>query len=616
MKIDQTAETEYTQPLTHTKLKKLVTQYLDVTRENNDLARRDRDYYDGAQISASMRAELQKRGQPPIYDNKIFSAMSGLFGLIDAGETDPEAWPRTGSGKEAADVATKTLRFVADKADFKRVRKAASESFLIEGPAAAIMGWDGRKVTCAPIYWADLIYDPFSRDHDFADAKFMGVGKLLDVEDVKLMFPEAYTRLKEPTGDMSSWYDDANKMKWWGDQRRQVRVVDLYYDVGGEWHRAIFVEAGMLYAGPSEYHDDDGVTINPIKGTTFEVSREGDRYGAVRNMVPLQDEVNARRSKLLHHVNHRQVQITDPMAAQTDKEIARREASKADGVIPFGYAASSAPDLAQGQMMILQASSASLDRMAPTPAVLGRVTGTGESGRSRQILQQAGYMEMSRRFGRFEDFEHACYRTMWHIAREYLDQPQWVRIVDNPKAPEFLQINEPVMGMVMAPVIGSDGQPVIDPMTGRPAMRPIMGVTGMKNRLAELDMDILISTVPDTVTLQQEVFSKIMETVGSTGLDVFDPRFKVYLEMSGLPNAREVMETIERAKAEAEQQGAEVAAAQQQAQDAAQQVELAVKGAKATKDSALAQKAQAETAMIIAPALHQPGYGQQAFPGY
>jgi uncharacterized Zn finger protein (UPF0148 family) len=613
MNIDTGLE-DYTAPRDHSALRKMVTKYLDATKDNADLARRDRDYFDGDQISGDKLAELKQRGQPPMVDNKIKAGIDGLLGLYDAGATDPEALPRNYGDQDAANVATKTLRYVADRLDFPTLRKNLSKPFFVEGVGAAIYGWDGREVTGKAILWEDLIYDPFSREHDFSDAQYMGIGKLLDVEDVDAMFPGK--RLKAASsGEMADFFDDKSKRRWWGDGKLQVRVIDLYYDTGADWHRAIFTESDVLYVGAGEFHDDHGETFCPIVGATHEIKRDGSRYGVARQMISLQDSVNSRQSRLLHLVNHRQSRVTDMYAAVTDKDIARREAAKADGVLPFGYEPIQNADMAQGQMMVLQQSLESLNRLCPTPAVLGQITSANQSGRARQILQQAGYTELARSFSRLEALERRSYGVMWWIAREFIDAPRVIRITDDPRAPEFMKVNEPVMGPVMQPVTGPDGQPQIDPMTGQPMVAPAMGVTGFKNRLADLDMDIIVSTTPDTQSLQQEVIDKLMDTAASTRMSPLDPAFDVFIEMSAMPNKREVRERIKRLKAEAASENAEGAQAQQAAAEAGQQADVAAKAAKAAKDNAVAQKTHVETAAMLIPQTKiTPGYGEP-YPG-
>lgn len=619
----------YEAPHGHHDLKKFVEEFRDATRENNEFIARDRAYYDGDQLSESVRAELRARKQPAIFVNKIGPAMSGLLGIIDAGETDPECLPRTIRSQDAADVATKTLRYVADRADYKTVRKQASDNYLIQGIAAAICEWSGSKITVSRIRWEDFVYDPLSREHDFSDARYLGIAKLMEVADIKAMFPEAYENLGSPETDSGTDFMDENsrEQKWWhAANRKRLRVVDLYYIAGGSWHRSIFCDAGELWSGECEYVDDEGASICPISATTFEVKQSGERYGAIRNMIPLQDEVNSRRSRLLHLVNHRQIKATDQSSAATNAETVKKEASSATGAIPFGWDVIQSQDLAQGQMLILNKSETDLDRMAPTPSVLGRVASSSESGRARQMLQQAGYTELARAFGRFETFEMSLYRRMWFAARQFMDEPTLVRIVDDQRAAEFMTINEPVFAEQMMPVMNPEtGQPMIDPWTGQPVTQPQKVQVDVRNRLAELDMDILLTTVPDQVSLEQEVFEKLMELAGSTGVSPFDPAFQAYLELAPLPNKRATIERIQRLAKQASEQNAEAQQQAAQMAQAEQGAKISSIEAKSEKDRAMSMKSVMEAKKIedelargimpVSPSPIRQGFGGQYFNG-
>ncbi len=593
-------DAEYQAPFDHSRLKQMVQLFRDATLANNKEARKDRDYYDGDQISPAVLAELAKRGQPPIVTNKVAPAVNGLLGLMDAAATDCEALPRNSRAADAADVVTKTIRHVADRADYKTTRKTAGFHFIVEGTGAAIPRYEGGKIVCDPIAWDEFCYDPMSINPDFSDARWLGTAKLLDDDIARAQYGEAFDGSGDPYQGGDFFDFDDHRKRWWSDPlQKKVRVIDLYYEASnGEWHRSIFTASGLIYQGPSAYHDDQGATLCPIQAVSYAVKRGGERYGAVRAMTPLQDEVNSRRSKLLHHVNHRQVRQSDMMANPAHKDIAKREASKADGVIPFGYDPVAAPDLAQGQMLILQKTEADLDRLAPTPAVLGR-NGGNESGRARQLLQEAGTTEQRRAFSRFDDFELRVYRTMWFIAREYFDDETEIRITGDPRAPEFIKINEPVMGPVQVPAVNpATGEPAIDPWTGQPQMVTQIGQTGVNNRIAEIDVDLTLTTVPDTVTLQQEVFATLMEYASATKLEPFDPKFWAMIEMSNMPDKRNTIETLKRLKEEAAQGEAEQAAKMAQIQEAQATSEIQSVQARAAKDNAAAGKLQAETHML------------------
>lgn len=235
--------------------------------------------------------------------------------------------------------------------------------------------------------------------------------------------------------------------------------------------------------------------------------------------------------------------------------------------------------------------------MGPNPAVLGR-QGADASGRAQLVRQQAGLTEQAIVFSGIEDWELRVYRQMWVRARQFWTAPMYVRITDDEGAPEFIGVNQPEVGF--------------DPMTGQQV------VLGYKNRLAELDVDITIDSVPDTVNIQQEQFQMLTELAKMYGPQ--EVPFEDILETSTMPNKRQV---IERRKARQEQ-----AAQAQSAPDPRQQMaergmiaeiskteaEAALTGAKAQNEML---KPQIEAAnALIAAQNPPPGYpGASPFVG-
>ena len=585
---------EYVAPKSLNQLVRMVDEYLSSNLENDENAKRDRDYFDGKQLSDQVLETLKARGQPTIHTNVIKQAISGMLGVLDSTQTAIEAYPRTYKDTDSADTATKILRYLADRGQLQKVKRDGSSNFFIEGTAAAIIEYDGNEITTSSIRWSEFVFDPYSREHNFSDATYLGVGKLMDRSDVSAL----YTNFESKGSDSEDLFgikDSGHKAKYWSSKDRDmVRVLDLYYRVGGLWHRAVFTQSELLYAGPSEYEDDYGFSICPVRATSYEVSREGERYGHVRNMVPLQDEVNARRSRFLHLVNHRQVQQTD-LRSRGSEATAKREAAKADGAIPFGWATSNVQDMAQGQMLIYEQSRADLERMSPSPALLGRSGGANESGRARMISQQAGLSEHARTFGRLEEWELEIYRTIWAAARQYMTETFVVRITDDPRSPQFLTINEEVKEPMPKPVIGEDDLPVIDPMTGQPAIQIVETTVAKNNELAKLDMDIILATVPDPISLQHEVFQTLLEYAASTRLSPFSPEFAAVIEMSPMPNKRETLERLQAAMEKMSSGGPNpVEEKLSQLAVSKQEAEIQSELADAAKDNAKAKQTQME----------------------
>jgi hypothetical protein len=587
------------------KLKRMFKNAIDATAENDLLAIRDREFFDGDQLSHEDRIELGKRGAPLFYNNKVAPGINGVFGIIDAAENDPQCYPRNSNARQSADIATKLLRYVSDTTDWKKVKKGCSENFIIQGVCAAIVechphSKSGKnQITATRIRWEDFFYDPLSRDSDFSDAVFMGTAIWRDANQVKAQFPEQYEEMGDPFGDIGGMFGNKGDLEsracWIDAKRKRLRIVDIYYlDDTGEWNRAIFCEKGLFYFGVSEYKDEHGSSVNPICAETYEIKQDNTRYGAIRNMIELQKEVNARRSKMLQLTNHRQVKQTQLNAPAANAAIAKREAAKADGAIPFGWESVVASDMAQGQMLLMNQSAADLDRLCPTPAILGRITSSNESGRARQILQQAGYTELARAFSRLEDLELAVYRQMWLRIKQYYDEPMEIRVSGQIKAPEFMTINEPVVEMHPQPVAGPDGQPMIDHTTGHPMMQMAAVQVGQKNIPAEMDMEIIISTTPDSATIDQEVWNAMTEMARSLGISPADPTFDMILKLSPIPNIDEKIEQIKAMRVEAAEANAAQTQQQQQIQAAGLQSELALKTAKTSKDNANAAKSTAD----------------------
>lgn len=589
-KSDTIPEAFKVEPPTIERLRKMFDDSRDATQTNRLLCVRDRGYYDGPeQLNSDVRRILKARGQPPIYTNRIRGMVDGILGVLDGAKVDPRAYPRNPQDDNAADVATKTLRFISDVSNFKQTKLDCAENFLIEGTCAAIIEAAGEDIPVTQIRHEEHFADPFSRRNDFKDAKYQGIAKWMDASDVKARYPDRWKAMGDPLSGgagalETTWQDRPNNFKPWVDRNRQrLMMVEVYYndirppEARAQWYRCVYCAQGVFEHDLSPYlNARTQETVCPIEAQSCYVDRENNRYGRIRDAIPIQDEVNARRSRGLHLLNSRQIQERELGAAQVDANTARKEAARADGVIPVGWMLVPTQDLASGNMLLLSEAKSELDRMGPTPAVLGRGDGPDQSGRSRQVLQQAGMTELARPLGRLSDWENRCYRQMWMRAQQFWTAPMFIRVTDETRAPDFIKVNEPAFdeggqpvlatdaqgNPQMQPVTGPDGQPVMDPQSGQPQMQPQQKVN---NRLAEMDMDIEIDTVPDTANLAQEVWADLLGITERIPMN--SPDFMLAVELSPMPDKTRI---IERLKQMQQDQAEQAQAQQQQAQEAAE----------------------------------------------
>lgn len=554
-------------------LKRLYQEARDNTEQHRREAELAWDYFDGKQWTSEQIKVLRKRKQPEIWVNRIAPAVNGILGVLEQGQTDPRAYPRNAEDQAASEVATDALRYVADKSRWPRTKLAAAKAYLVGGIGAVIVEFDVEGDPWPRlIRQGEFLYDPHSRDYDFEDARYMGVAKWMYVDAVRAMYPEADID-PDSIAPATVTFDDEDKPQtgWTDAKRNRVLVVEIYIRIG-RWYKVCFYGGGVLDARESEYLDDKGLPDNPIVAQSCNVDRDNGRYGIVKGMVPIQDEINMSRSRALHLLNSRRVQITDQAGPEMDADLIRQEAARPDGVLPFGVQAADNGDLSQGQFARMQEAKAELERMGPNPAVLGQ-SASSASGRSQLVRQQAGLTELTPLLGGIEDMELRVYRRMWCGIKQSWTGPKTIRVTDDIGAAKFLTMNEPIVQDVPAIIQGPDGQPTIGTQ---------QVVVEIRNRPAEMDMDIIIDAVADTANVQQEQFTELVKLA-----QVYGPQevpFDDLLEASNLPKKRELIEKREARKQEAMQS--------QPPADPRIEADVAAKQARAALDAARADGEQ------------------------
>lgn len=529
----------------HGQMKRLYQESREGTSEGSKRARTCFDFFHDRQWTAKETKVLRDRKQPVVWENLIKPAVNGVLGVLEQGQADPRALPRNNGDLDSAEVATDGLRYAADRSRWQRRKLASARDYLVGGIAACIVEVnDDGDPDPRPIRWGEFFADPHSRDDDYRDARYMGIAKWMYADQVKTRFGLQGEIDYAAFMGRSLEYDedDADKpaaVSWGDAARKRVLVVEMYIDDGG-WKRCVFYGGGLLEYAESAYVDEQGRPANPIVAQSCEVDQDNQRMGIVWSFIPMQQEVNMRRSKLLHTLNSRQVRQIE-RDVDVSMESVRQEAARPDGAIPFGWDTIPMSDVTAGNAQLLNDTRAVIDRLGPNPAVLGRQNADA-SGRAQLVRQQAGLIELTPALGGIEDFELRVYQQMWCRIRQFWTEPKWIRVTDDVGAPKFLQVNEPE--------VDEFGEPAMDmvmaPATGQPMMQP-----RVKNRPADMDMDIIIDATPDTANLQQEQFAEIMKLVPIYGPQAFP--LKVVIKASSLPKKRELLDELDAMQQQAQQ---------------------------------------------------------------
>jgi hypothetical protein len=587
-------------PFDHETLKHMVSDSIDQTSAARLASEKCRDYYDGrGQWTEEERTILRNRKQPITTHNILRRKVDAMVGLEQRGRTDPVAYPREPGDEESADVATKALRFVEETQRVDVKASEASYNLFIEGyggveviadpvdPARPDLGYD---VTVNRIRWEEILFDSYSREKDFSDAGFTGINKWM-TSSKALAFLKPFWEGKEEdlaamldstntdNGDTFGDRPNTNMLSWYDKKLKRVRVVQIYYLCDGVWYMSILTGRGEICNIVSPWLDHKKKPHNPMVLMSAYVDRENNRYGfLVEDLLSLQDEVNKRRSKMLHQLNSRQtwgvkgavasVKAMKSELAKPDGHVEVDPGFAENGVMPFNIIQNT--DQLMGQAQLLADAVNAIDNIGPNAALMGQMGGQA-SGRAMMAAQQAGMAELAPIYDSKRDWTERVYRTIWSRIKQVWTGPKWIRVTGENEAPQFIGINQPV------PMMDQMGMPVVDPMTMQPAMQ-------MQNAVAEMDVDIIIEQAPDYATLQAEQFEKLAEMMQS-GVPI--PPM-VLIEASSLSNKRKLLEMMQ----------SQSAPPPDPMVQRAQAAEIAVKETKAKDNDASAQKKLAEIEQI------------------
>lgn len=552
----------------HCDWRETVQDFLDNTQDARMLSERCRDYYDGKQWTPEQVAALKKRKQAPIVNNRIKIKLNGLLGLTSVRKGDPKAYPRNVDvDSESAEACTDGLRFAADKIALNSTFLECADNFFCEGYAGVNIVLEQTRqgdmdVVVDHIPWDRIFFDPFSRKHDFSDARGKGFGIWMDEEDIRDAFPDAEPDAFSTTAyTPDSTFEDKPSWNYTSGRRRRFLVLTHYRKIKNVWMLAIYTGGGFLVKPfPSPYTDEFGEPDCPVELEHAYIDRENNRYGEIASFLDLQDEINHRRSKALFLLSQRQT--FGNRGAVKDIAKAKRELAKPDGHLEVGqgefnkdFGILPTGDMAQGQFELLQEAKQEMDAQSFSAQLAGERSVGELSGVAIQRLQQAGMTDIIKLFENFGAFKLRVYKQMWCRIRQGWTQEKWVRVTDDEDKLRWVGFNVQItMGQMLQEIMDDESKPHAMRLGASAQMialeqsnpEALQQVVHTKNRPAELDMDIILDEAYDTANVSQEQLDAILKFGAQNAFDIVD-----LLEISNISGKDKLIEKIENRKAEA-----------------------------------------------------------------
>jgi hypothetical protein len=507
------------------KLKRAYIDYTGTKREEIEEQQDARRFVHGSQYTAEQLKTLNLRKQPPVWENITARKIRGIVGTLERLKQDPKAYPRTPKHEEGAELATATLRYCLDSQDWSAIDPICSEMAAIDGIAGIEFNLEAGdqgdpEIGIEEVYTDSFFYDPRSYMSDFSDARYMGVGKWMDIDAATDLLPNHEEELRAAVGSGEELSSDSDREhKWFMTENdvQKLRLVECWYKHKGDWCYAVFTGAGILEEGKSPFTDEKGKSEHKYEMFSAYIDQDGDRYGIVRDLKPLNTEMNFRRSKALYTMLGRRVMA--PQGAFPDIEKARIEAARPDGVVIYqNQGADLKPEFddaarlaeTEAQFKFYESLKTSIESFGPNIAVTGEGLETS-SGRAIHLLQQAGLADLGPFIQSYRGWKIRVYRKMWNAVQQHWRGERWIRVTDDDDLTEFVQVN----GVEM------------DPQTNKPTMF---------NALGNLDVDIILDEGPDTVNAMADAYDTL-SALGKQGVppELAKQWLEIQLELSPLP---------------------------------------------------------------------------------
>ena len=522
-------------------LRKKYTDFLQSKDLELQEQRLHRHYYHGDQLTKEQLETLRLRGQPATIRDKASRKINGVVGLLERMKQDPKAYPRTPKHEEGAETATASIRFVLDANNWNALSAEEARDGAINGIFGVeldlIEGDQGDPdIGLNEIDNDTFFYDPRSYRYDFSDARYMGVAKWVHVEVAKEMFPDKEDEIdslvtRGPGAE--GWQQRDRELKWTDSNEKRIFLVEHCGIHKGEWRICWYCADTKLKEVDSPFVDEKGKSQSRYVVGSVNVDHDGDRYGYLRLLKTLIDELNSLVSKRAHLIATRRIIMDKGAVADVDR--ARKEAVRADGVLEVNPGMRFDFDDARTMADINAINEAiaevktEIENFGPNPALIGQGI-ENKSGRAIALLQQAGVAELGPGIISNRDWKIRVYRAIWNAIRKYWTAERWIRVTDEEGAPRFMglnvmQIDE--MGQPKLMSVGMDGQPMA------------------QGGVDSLDVDIILDEGPDTLNVMQDTF-ETLQALAQNGAQVPPD---VLIMASNLPDSekKKILEKMEAA---------------------------------------------------------------------
>lgn len=556
-------------------------------------ADRAADYYDGKQYTPAERAEMEERGQPVLIHNLIQPTINGVLGLEAKTRTDWKLLADDEQGLEVAEGLNEKLLEAAriSRADRACADAYGAEIKVGLGWVEVTRDPDpfAYPYQVNYIHRREIWWDMHSQKPDLSDARWLLRKRELDIDEITSAFPdhkeliEAVSNgwggltgiLNEDETQLNSEILESayqthtesgiHEADWWDPERKRAWVTELWYRVWTKKPVLLYQNGDAVeydeknvrhvvdlargrcnvevrsfpkmrlafFVGPHRLADLDSPHPHnkfpyvPFWG--YREDRTGVPYGIVRGMMPAQDEINKRRSKLTWLLNAKLIIKDDDSVLDMSDDELMEAALSGDGVITLNQnrknkdhnAFRLVTDLgvAQQQFSVMQDAMKQVQDCAGVYSAFLGQEGGAKSGVAIDSLVEQGTTTLAEindnyRFARQSVGE----LLLAHIVQDIGEAETEVRInVNGPQRTKVIKLN----------ARHEDG-----------------GNTQIHNRVMQTKTRVVLSDVQSTPGYRQQMAQGLMDMAASLPPEYSAALIDLIAELMDVPNREEVLKRI------------------------------------------------------------------------
>jgi hypothetical protein len=628
-------------------------------------ADRAADYYDGNQLNDETVTTLQERGQPPLVTNLIKPTIDTVLGMEAKTRTDWRVRPE--DDEVCDDDLAEALSIKLKHAEIEsRADRAVSDAYGAQLKAG--LGWVEVAKEHDPfrcpyrvkyIHRREIFWDWRAEQPDLSDARYLIRRRWVDLEHAIALMPQYADLfrmttsgwanfdplLEQDTRLVQSWEIERDTRlsaaDWRDIQRERICLYEIWYrkwvrgylmtlpngrriepDFDNPRHAEAIVSGyatvrsatfqkvrlawytgpHFLYDVPSPYQHGMFPYV-PFFGYREDLTNVP--YGLVRSMISPQDEINARKSKMLWSLNSRRV-IVDADAI-VDHGKAAEEVARPDAYIILNpnrkpqsqFKVEPGSELVAQQFQVMQEAKLEIAESSGIHKSMQGQQSGATSGLAINSLVEQGLNTLAEINDNYRYSRRIVGEMLFDLVRQNLAQGPARVVIGQGKQRKVIPLNTPA----------------VDEETGQQTIL---------NDVSKVRAKVVLDDIPSTPTYRTQQFMMLTEVTKSLPPELQAQVIDFVVEATDLPKRHQIADRLRSAigiQSPEQQEAAAQAQAQMQQEEMAmlrqeRQVKMQETAAKAQKLMAEAQQIQGGLAAGGEAAEMQSMFEQQMRPLY